>query len=109
MRELRDRRVARIVGELKALPGKDLFQYVADDGSVVNVRRRYINAYIKEVMGGRFSAKDFRTWAGTMICASQPADAHPADEGAGEGVHRPLISVVGIPRFCVAFPGCGFG
>lgn len=70
VRELHDRRVARIVRDLKALPGKDLFQYVAADGSVVNIRRRHINAYIQEVMGGSFTAKDFRTWAGTMICAS---------------------------------------
>jgi DNA topoisomerase I len=67
--ELCDRRVARIVRELKRVPGKDLFQYVGDDGSVVNVRRRHINDYIKEVMGERFSAKDFRTWAGTLIAA----------------------------------------
>jgi DNA topoisomerase-1 len=69
VRELRDRRVARIVRELKKLPGKDLFQYVAEDGSIVNIRRRHINEYIKEVMGERFSAKDFRTWAGTLIAA----------------------------------------
>jgi DNA topoisomerase I len=69
MRELRDRRVARIVRELKKLPNKDLFQYVAEDGSVVNIRRRHINDHIKEVMGERFSAKDFRTWAGTLIAA----------------------------------------
>lgn len=68
-RELRDRRVARIVREMKKLPGKDLFQYVAEDGSVVNIRRRHINEYIKETMGERFSAKDFRTWAGTLIAA----------------------------------------
>jgi len=68
-RELRDRRVARIVRELKKLPGKDLFQYRAEDGSVVNIRRRHINEYIKETMGSRFSAKDFRTWAGTLIAA----------------------------------------
>src|SRR5256712_7794995 len=67
--ELRDRRVARIVRELKKVPVKDLFQYVAEDGSVVNVRRRHINDYIKGVMGERFSAKDFRTWAGTLIAA----------------------------------------
>src|SRR6267143_3597217 len=41
--ELRDRRVARIVRELKKVPGKDLFEYVAEDGTVVNVRRRHIN------------------------------------------------------------------
>src|SRR3954453_19182300 len=68
-RELRDRRVARIVRELKKLKGKDLFQYVADDGSIVDIRRRHINEAIKEVMGARFSAKDFRTWAGTLIAA----------------------------------------
>jgi DNA topoisomerase-1 len=65
--------VARIVRELKALPGKELFHYRADDGSIVNIRRRHINAYIKEVMGGSFSAKDFRTWAGALICASSLA------------------------------------
>jgi DNA topoisomerase-1 len=69
VRELCDRRVARIVRELKKLPGKDLFQYVAEDGAIVNIRRRHINEYIKEVMGERFSAKDFRTWAGTLIAA----------------------------------------
>src|SRR5438552_2909476 len=69
VRELGDRRVARIVRELKKLPGKDLFQYVADDGAVVNIRRRHINDAIKEVMGERFSAKDFRTWAGTLLAA----------------------------------------
>src|SRR5256712_2885713 len=67
--ELWDRRVARIVRELKKVPGKDLFQHVAEDGSVVNVRRRHINDYIKGVMGEHFSAKDFRTWAGRLIAA----------------------------------------
>jgi DNA topoisomerase-1 len=61
--------VARIVRELKKLPGRDLFEYVGADGAVVNIRRRHINGYIKEVMGERFSAKDFRTWAGTLIAA----------------------------------------
>jgi DNA topoisomerase-1 len=69
LRELRDRRVARIVRELKKVPGKELFQYVAEDGRVVDIRRRHINEYIKEVMGERFSAKDFRTWAGTLVAA----------------------------------------
>jgi DNA topoisomerase-1 len=69
LRELRDRRIARVVRELKKLRGKDLFQYVAEDGAIVDIRRRHINEYIKEVMGERFSAKDFRTWAGTLIAA----------------------------------------
>jgi DNA topoisomerase-1 len=70
LRELKDRRVARIVRELKKLPGKDLFQYVAEDGRIVNVTRAMINDAVKEAMGESFNAKDFRTWAGTLIAAS---------------------------------------
>jgi len=77
VRELRDRRVARIVRELKKLPGTvDLFQWVEDDGHIVDVRRRHVNAYIKEVMGQNFSAKDFRTWAGTLVAACVLARLH---------------------------------
>jgi len=88
--ELRDRRVARIVRELKKVPGKDLFQYVAEDGTVVNVRRRHINNYIKEVMGERFSAKDFRTWAGTLIAACALARLE-GEEIEGRTDRRKLI------------------
>ena len=70
VRELRDRRVARTIRELKALPGKELFQFVADDGARVKITRESLNAHLREIMGSRFSAKDFRTWAGTMICAN---------------------------------------
>ena len=79
-RLLRDRRVARVVRALKKLTGKDLFQYVAEDGTIVNIRRRHINDYIKEVMGERFSAKDFRTWAGTLIAACALARMHSSGE-----------------------------
>jgi DNA topoisomerase-1 len=74
--ELPDRRVARIVRELKKLPGRDLFQYMAEDGSVVNIRRAAVNAAVKEAMGESFNAKDFRTWAGTLIAASALARMH---------------------------------
>jgi DNA topoisomerase I len=69
LRELNDPRVARVVRELKKLPGRDLFQYVADDGRIVNVTRASINDAVKEAMGESFNAKDFRTWAGTLIAA----------------------------------------
>jgi len=74
-RELRDRRVARLLAKLMKLPGKEVLKWVTDDGKVVDVRRRDINLYIKEVMGEHFSAKDFRTWAGTLICACALARA----------------------------------
>jgi DNA topoisomerase-1 len=74
-RELRDRRVARIVRELLKLPGYEVFKFMNEEGQLVDVKRRHINQYIKEVMGERFSAKDFRTWAGTLICACALARA----------------------------------
>jgi DNA topoisomerase-1 len=90
VRDLRDRRVARTVRELKKLPGKDLFQYVGEDGSVVNIHRQQINEYIKEVMGERFSAKDFRTWAGTLIAACALARMK-GEEVEGRTDRRKLI------------------
>lgn len=69
-RELQDARVARIVRQLMKTTGVEVFKYVDEDGKIVDVRRRDINEYIKRVMGEPFSAKDFRTWAGTLIAAS---------------------------------------
>ena len=68
-RQLRDRRVARVVRETVKLPGYNVFKFENGDGKPVPVTRRHINEYIKEVMGSNFSAKDFRTWAGTLVCA----------------------------------------
>ena len=68
-RQLRDRQVARVVRASMKLPGFNVFKYVNGDGKPVKVTRRHINDYIKEVMGSNFSAKDFRTWAGTLVCA----------------------------------------
>src|SRR6267143_1221311 len=76
VRELHDRRVARIVRELKQMRGGQLFKYRNDAGKLVKVNRQMINEDVKEVMGERFSAKDFRTWAGTMICANILARLH---------------------------------
>jgi DNA topoisomerase-1 len=74
-RELKDRQVARVVRECLKVPGRDVFKFVLDDGFVVDVRRRHINEYIQEVMGAQYSAKDFRTWGGTLICACALARA----------------------------------
>jgi DNA topoisomerase-1 len=68
-RQLRDRQVARVIRASMKLPGFNVFKFVNGDGKPVKVTTRHINQYIKEVMGSRFSAKDFRTWAGTLVCA----------------------------------------
>jgi len=68
-RQLRDRQVARVVRETIKLPGYNVFKYLNGDDKPVVVTRRHINEYIKEGMGSSFCAKDFRTWAGTLVCA----------------------------------------
>ncbi len=66
---LRDRRVARIVKACQDLPGQDLFQYIDEDGERRDVTSQDVNAYLREITGEDFTAKDFRTWAGTVLAA----------------------------------------
>ena len=73
--EIKDRQVAKIVRKLLQHPGREVFKYQNGDDAFVNVTNRHINEYIKETMGEKFSAKDFRTWAGTLICACALARA----------------------------------
>jgi len=66
---VRDRRLATVVKALRDLPGQQLFKYRNDDGDLCPVTSDDVNAYIREAMGEEFSAKDFRTWAGTVSAA----------------------------------------
>ena len=59
--------VARIIARCQELPGQELFQYVDEDGEVRDVTSEAVNDYIREASGGPFTAKDFRTWAGTVL------------------------------------------
>ena len=67
--ELSDPRLARIVRNCQELPGSQLFQYLGDDGKVHDVGSSDVNAYLRAAMGQSFTAKDFRTWAGTVLAA----------------------------------------
>lgn len=69
-RQMKDRKVSKVVRKLLQHPSREVFKYQNGNGEFVNVTRQHINAYIREVMGESFSAKDFRTWAGTLVCAS---------------------------------------
>ncbi len=64
---LSDRRLTRIIQQCQELPGQELFQYVDDDGHVRDLNSDHVNAYIREIAGDEFTAKDFRTWAGTVL------------------------------------------
>ena len=67
--DIKDRHIAKIVSRLQDLPGQDLFQYVDDEGEVRDVTSQDVNAYLREITGEDFSAKDFRTLAGTVLTA----------------------------------------
>lgn len=66
---LRDRRLAKIVKACQDLPGQELLQYVDENGDVRDVTSSDVNAYLREITGKDITAKDFRTWAGTVLAA----------------------------------------
>lgn len=75
--ELTDRRLANIVKRCQDLPGYELFEYLGEDGKVCTIESADVNCYIREAAGGDFTAKDFRTWAGTLLAARALAVAGP--------------------------------
>ncbi|MFL6796122.1 MAG: DNA topoisomerase IB [Xanthobacteraceae bacterium] len=66
---VKDRRIARIVRACQELPGQELFQYFDEDGSPRDVTSADVNAYLREITGRDITAKDFRTWHGTVLAA----------------------------------------
>jgi DNA topoisomerase-1 len=67
--DLTDHRLARIVRRCQELPGQELFQYVNEEGETQSLGSADVNDYLREITGQDFTAKDFRTWAGTMLAA----------------------------------------
>jgi DNA topoisomerase-1 len=76
--DLRDRRLARIVRKCQDLPGQQLFEYVDDEGAAHAIDSSDVNEYIRSISGADFSAKDFRTWLGTVTCATLLAEQQEA-------------------------------
>ncbi len=66
-----DRQVARIVKQLEELPGYEIFRYIDTDGKLQHIDSQDVNEYVKTYMGEEFSAKDFRTWGGTLLATSE--------------------------------------
>ena len=67
--ELKDRRLANIIGKLQDLRGQELFQYVDDDGNQHDISSHDVNEYLHQITGEDITAKDFRTWAATNLAA----------------------------------------
>ena len=95
-----DRRVAAVVRRCRRLPGQELFQYEDDDGAVHRIDSGDVNEYLADAAGGAFTAKDFRTWHGsvlalelTRLACGRPADAE-ADGGAARFSAQAVLAQV---------------
>src|SRR5216110_3778066 len=73
-----DRRLARIVQQCQDLPGQELFKYIDTAGKRQTISSDDVNAYLREITGRDITAKDFRTWAGTMLAARELFSLGPA-------------------------------
>ena len=93
-----DRRVAKIVTKLQDLPGQELFQYVDKEGEKHSVTSEDVNDYLREITGQDFTAKDFRTWAGTVLgaMALQAQDAFENKTQAKKNVKDAISAVAKI-------------
>ena len=108
---LDDRRLARIIKRCRDLPGEELFEYVDDAGAVSSVSSDDVNAYIREIANDDFSAKDFRTWIGTVECiaalgepAADLADAKRNVVSALESVAARLGNTPAVCRKAYVHP-----
>jgi DNA topoisomerase-1 len=93
-REIRDRGVSQIVRGLLKHRAREVFKYQNGDGLFVNIRRRDINLYIKEIMGEHFTSKDFRTWAATLICSCALAQIGVEDQESAASRKRKAVKAV---------------
>jgi DNA topoisomerase-1 len=110
---LQDGRLARTVKRCQDLPGQVLFQYLDGDGTRQRVTSEDVNTYLREVTGAEFTAKDFRTWAGTVLAAAALQEMDVVDTAAGrkknvtraiETVARQLGNTKAVCRRCYVHP-----
>jgi DNA topoisomerase-1 len=112
--DLEDRRLAQIVRACRDLPGQELFQYLDEAGEVRDVGSGDVNDYLRKIGGEDFTAKDFRTWAGTALAAQALQEFQDFDSKAAakrnitkaiEHVAERLGNTQAICRKCYVHPG----
>lgn len=110
--ELKDRRLANVIRKCQELPGQELFEYM-EDGEPRPIRSDDVNAYLREISGEEFTAKDFRTWAGAVLAARELAEFGPAESAADikksivaavDAVARTLGNTRAVCRKCYIHP-----
>ncbi len=109
-----DRRLAQVVRRCQELPGQELLQYIDDDGEIRDIGSDDVNEYLRAIAGEEFTAKDFRTWAGTVLAtiALQEFEAFDSQAQAKRNVVRAIESVArrlgntpSVCRKCYVHPG----
>jgi len=101
---VRDKRVARVIRSCQELPGQHLFEYRDTDGAVHAVSSSDVNAYLREITGTDISAKDFRTWAGTLKAAMLSQSAKPSARAIVAAVAEELGNTAAVCRKCYIHP-----
>lgn len=110
---VKDRRIAKIIRACQDLPGQALFQYFDDTGQLQDVESSDVNEYLRDITGTDVTAKDFRTWAGTVLAANALREIEARDDGAKtkknvkaaiEQVATRLGNTVTICRKCYVHP-----
>ncbi|HEY4343983.1 MAG TPA: DNA topoisomerase IB [Parvibaculum sp.] len=111
--QISDRRIAKLVRSCQELPGQQLFQYLDEDGKQQGVASSDVNAYLLEISGATVTAKDFRTWAGTVAAAQALHEIGAAETKTAarknmrriiERVAAKLGNTVAICRQCYVHP-----
>jgi DNA topoisomerase-1 len=111
--KVHDRRLAKIIARIRDLPGQELFQYVDDDGATHNIDSADVNDYLHTVSGADYTAKDFRTWYGTVLAAVALREFERVDSEAQakknivqaiEAVAKKLGNTPTICRKCYVHP-----
>ena len=111
--KVNDRRLARLVKRCKDLPGQDLFQYEDDTGEPQPISSADVNEYLQHISDEEFTAKDFRTWAGTLLAVTELGTSGPPESNtdiksviarAVEEVAKQLGNTPAICRKCYIHP-----
>lgn len=111
--DFRDRKLAKIIQKCQDLPGQELFEYLDENGQPHKIGSADVNAYLKEISGEDFTAKDFRTWAGTLLAAQALAECDAAQSptqckktiaGVIKAVAKELGNTPAICRKCYVHP-----
>lgn len=103
---VRDRRIAKVIRACQELPGQELFQYVDDNGETRDVTSSDVNDYLREISGQDITAKDFRTWHGTVLAALALQEFEKFDGKAGakrnirDAIQRVAARLGNTPTIC---------